>query len=158
MSQGDDIPKAMIKYASSIPRESIVDFFVKVTLPMAPVISTTQQFVELQVLKVFTVNKSLPELPFQLEDASRSDALLKAEGSNYVDVNIDTRLNNRVLDLRTPANQAIMRIQSGVCRLFREFFTQRDFVEIHSPKLIGGASEGGANCFTYVLTDLLNWC
>ena len=40
-----------------------------------------------------------------------------------------------------------MRIQSGVGMLFREFLYKQDFVEIHSPKLIGGTSEGGANVF-----------
>jgi len=29
----------------------------------------------------------------------------------------DNRLNNRFLDLRTPANQAIFKIQSGVCQV-----------------------------------------
>ena len=32
----------------------------------------------------------------------------------------DTRLNNRWLDLRVPANNAIMRVRSGVSFLFRE--------------------------------------
>ena len=36
----------------------------------------------------------------------------------------DTRLDYRWIDLRTPANQAIMRISSGVCTLFREFLLQ----------------------------------
>lgn len=56
-------------------------------------------------------------------------------------------MDNRVIDLRVPANQAIMRIQSGVCQLYREFMYEKDFVEIHSPKLLGGSSEGGANVF-----------
>merc|ERR1719230_2352171 len=59
----------------------------------------------------------------------------------------DVRLDNRVIDLRTVANQAIFRIQSGVCTLFREFLLQNSFQEIHTPKLIGGASEGGADVF-----------
>jgi aspartyl-tRNA synthetase len=59
----------------------------------------------------------------------------------------DIRLNNRIIDLRVPSNQALMRLQSGVCMLFREFLYGRGFTEIHSPKLIGGTSEGGANVF-----------
>jgi aspartyl/asparaginyl-tRNA synthetase len=43
--------------------------------------------------------------------------------------------------------QAIFRIQSGVCQLFREYLISKKFIEIHTPKLIGGASEGGANVF-----------
>ena len=61
----------------------------------------------------------------------------------------DTRLNNRIIDLRVPTNQAIFRIQAGVCKLFREFMDERGFMEIHSPKMIGGSSEGGANIFKF---------
>lgn len=57
------------------------------------------------------------------------------------------RLDNRIIDLRVPTNQALMRIQSGVCQLFREFLYKNGFTEIHTPKLIGGSSEGGANVF-----------
>lgn len=62
-------------------------------------------------------------------------------------VKIKTRLDNRVLDLRTPATQAMMKIQSGVGQFFREFLYKNDFVEIHTPKLISGTSEGGTNVF-----------
>jgi len=58
-----------------------------------------------------------------------------------------TRLDNRVMDLRVPTTQALFRIQSGICTLFREFLLKRNFIEIHTPKLIAGASEGGANVF-----------
>lgn len=63
-------------------------------------------------------------------------------------VNQDTRLDNRVLDLRTPANQAIFRLEAGVCKLFRDILAGRGFTEIHTPKIISAASEGGANVFT----------
>jgi aspartyl-tRNA synthetase len=48
---------------------------------------------------------------------------------------------------QTQTNHAIFRIQSGVCALFREFLASHGFVEIHTPKMIGAASEGGANVF-----------
>lgn len=62
-------------------------------------------------------------------------------------VNQDTRLDNRILDLRTPTSQAIYRLEAGVCRLFRDHLTKLGFVEIHTPKIISAASEGGANVF-----------
>jgi len=40
-----------------------------------------------------------------------------------------------------------MKIQAACAQLFREFMYDHDFIEIHSPKLIAGASEGGANVF-----------
>jgi len=45
------------------------------------------------------------------------------------------------------ANQAIFKLQSAVCQLFREFLLKNEFTEIHSPKLMGAASEGGAEFF-----------
>lgn len=62
-------------------------------------------------------------------------------------VGLNLRLDNRVIDLRTRANQAIFRIQSGVSMLFREILLEKGFTEIHSPKLIRTASEGGAGVF-----------
>ncbi|CAG8740915.1 7295_t:CDS:2, partial [Racocetra persica] len=47
----------------------------------------------------------------------------------------------------TTANHGIFRIQSGVCQLFREFLLSKSFIEIHTPKILGASSEGGANVF-----------
>lgn len=52
-----------------------------------------------------------------------------------------------MLDLRTQTNHAIFRIQDGICDLFRSTLHQRGFTEIHTPKIISAASEGGANVF-----------
>jgi len=59
----------------------------------------------------------------------------------------ETRLNYRWLDLRTPANQSIFRVESMVGMLFREILMGKGFTEIHTPKIIGGASEGGSDVF-----------
>eukprot|EP01012_Entosiphon_sulcatum_P028883 TRINITY_DN3504_c0_g1_i1.p1 TRINITY_DN3504_c0_g1~~TRINITY_DN3504_c0_g1_i1.p1 ORF type:complete len:204 (+),score=36.57 TRINITY_DN3504_c0_g1_i1:352-963(+) len=65
----------------------------------------------------------------------------------HIVVEQDTRLNCRWLDLRTKANNSIFRIQSAVGQYFREYLIGQGFVEIHTPKIIGAASEGGANVF-----------
>jgi aspartyl-tRNA synthetase len=57
------------------------------------------------------------------------------------------RLNNRIVDLRTGPSQAIFRIQSGICNLFRSYLDGQGFIEIHTPKLQGGATESGASVF-----------
>ncbi|PHJ25196.1 aspartate-trna ligase [Cystoisospora suis] len=135
--------KDMIKWVCAVPMESVVDVQGKVVAPEFEIQSTTQKGVEIAVQKIFCVSKAAQELPFQLRDAMRPED--GSEGG--IRVNPDTRLDNRILDLRTPVNQAIFRIQSETVQLFREFLLKRGFVEIHSPKLIGGASEGGASCF-----------
>jgi len=37
--------------------------------------------------------------------------------------------------------------------LFREYLIKNDFIEIHTPKLIAGTSEGGANVFKFKYFD-----
>merc|ERR1712038_1284688 len=105
----------------------------------------TKQDVELEAVKVFVVSASDPQLPLQIEDAARK--LTEEDEGNFARVNQDTRLDNRILDLRTPTNQAIFRLEAGVCQLFRNSLTNKGFVEIHTPKIISAASEGGANVF-----------
>ena len=100
-----------------------------------------------QVLEVWVVSASEPQLPLQIDDAARKVDEGEGDDALRVRVNQDTRLDNRILDLRTPANQAIFRLEGGVCQLFREALTARGFVEIHTPKIISAASEGGANVF-----------
>ncbi|GJN40092.1 hypothetical protein PR202_gb29260 [Eleusine coracana subsp. coracana] len=139
----------MVKFATALSKESIVDVEGVVSLPKEPLKSTTQQ-VEIQVRKIYCINRAVPTLPINLEDAARSEAEFeKAEqgGEKLVRVGQDTRLNYRSIDLRTPANQAIFRIQCQVENKFREYLLSKDFVGIHSPKLIGGSSEGGAAVF-----------
>lgn len=157
-----DISKGMVNYASKVPKESIVEVKAKVSVPPAPVEFCTQK-VDLIIQEFWVENKSAPILPFQIDDASRlvtdqaaeaglGGAEEKKEGEDDKKgamVLQDIRLNNRIIDLRVPTNQAIFRLQSGVCRLYREFMLDNNFVEIHSPKMIGGASEGGSNVFKF---------
>jgi len=119
---------------------SVVDVYGEISCPDAKIVSCSQQEVELQVEKLFCVGRAQP-LPLQLADANRRE---DEDGSK---VSQDTRLDNRIIDLRTNANRAIFRMQSGVCALFRDYLSSLDFTEIHTPKLIGGASEGGADVF-----------
>jgi lysyl-tRNA synthetase class II len=143
--QGSRVTKNMVKYAAGISLESIIDIEADIINAATPVQSATCKNLELQIVQIHVVSRA-QELPFQVEDAGRNAEVAVTEGLPLV--NPDTLLNFRWVDTRTPANQAIFRIQSGVCQLFREFFNSQGFVEIHTPKLIGGASEGGANVFT----------
>jgi len=140
-----NVSKQMIDFAGKITKESIVDLCAEVKIPPAPIESCTQKDVELHVREIHVISPSVPVLPLQIDDAQRSDADCAKEGLSTVGQ--DTRLNNRILDLRTSTNQAIYRVQAGVCRLFRETLTADGFVELHFPKLIGAASEGGSNVF-----------
>ncbi|KAH9295328.1 hypothetical protein KI387_038916 [Taxus chinensis] len=143
------VSKAMIKFATAISKESIIEVEGIVSVPDNPIKGASQQ-VEIKVRKVYCVSKSVSTLPINLEDAARSEKEFEKAvqtGEQLVRVAQDTRLNYRVLDLRTPANQGIFRLQSHVSMLFRQILISEGFVEIHTPKLIGGASEGGSAVF-----------
>ena len=60
---------------------------------------------------------------------------------------IDQRIDYRWIDLRTDENQMMFRIQTCMLQSMRQFLLNRDFIEIHTPKLIGTASESGADVF-----------
>ncbi|XP_044268889.1 aspartate--tRNA ligase, cytoplasmic [Tribolium madens] len=147
LNVSDTVSKSMVKFASNITKESIIDVEAKVVEVPTAVAGCSQQDIELLASQIWVVSASAPQLPLQIEDASRPEKSDEAEGLN-IRVNQDTRLDNRVLDLRTPTNQAIFRLEAGVCRLFREVLTRKGFTEIHTPKIIPAASEGGANVFT----------
>lgn len=63
------------------------------------------------------------------------------------ETNIDLRLDYRWIDLRTDKNTLMFKTQSYFIAKCREFLVERDFIEIHSPKLIGAESESGAGVF-----------
>ena len=63
------------------------------------------------------------------------------------ETNIDLRLDYRWIDLRTDKNTLMFKVQSLFVNKCREFLNQRDFTEIHTPKLIGAESESGAGVF-----------
>jgi len=140
--------KLLIKYVGNLPLESVVD--VKGTVASAKVKSCSQSEFELQIERVYCVSRALPVLPFLLEDAARPEEEIVASQDTdrpFARVSQEIRLDNRWLDLRVPANSAILRIRSAVCQLYREALYEEGFLEIQSPKLIGGESEGGSGVF-----------
>ena len=131
-----------------ISKESIVDVLATVKKVDAKIESCSQKDVELSCKEIWVVSQSEPKLPIQIEDASRRVDESSSKDALTVTVNQDQRLDNRVIDLRTATNQAVYRLEAGICQLFRENLTNQGFVEIHTPKIISAASEGGANVFT----------
>lgn len=60
---------------------------------------------------------------------------------------IDTRMDYRWIDLRSTSNTLIFKVQSALVKAMREFMYKENFTEIHTPKLIGTASESGSEVF-----------
>ncbi len=60
---------------------------------------------------------------------------------------IDQRIDYRWVDLRTDENQLMFRVQTVMVNSLRQYLLDHNFIEIHTPKLIGAASESGADVF-----------
>ena len=118
---GDDSPgvsPGMVRFAASLAAESFVYVEGVVATPRAPVLRATAQHVEVRVRKIRCVARRVsPGLPFSLNDAAaveEEEEELEGQGAGRPRVSQDTRFNHRVLDLRTPASQAIIRIEGQV--------------------------------------------
>jgi len=64
-----------------------------------------------------------------------------------INANIDTRMDYRWIDLRSNKNQLMLAVQSAFVNGMRKFLVENSFTEIHTPKLIGAASESGSDVF-----------
>lgn len=63
------------------------------------------------------------------------------------DAAVDTRMDYRWLELRGEKERLLFEVQTCLVSAMRQFLTERDFLEIHTPKLIAAASESGADVF-----------
>ena len=79
-----------------------------------------------------------------LESVAAPSPIVAPKGE---ETNIDLRLDYRWIDLRTDRNTLMFKTQSYFIAKCREFLVERDFTEIHTPKLIAAESESGAGVF-----------
>ena len=56
-------------------------------------------------------------------------------------------LDHAALTLRHPQRRALWQVAAASLSGYRAAMRARDFVEIHTPKIVGTATEGGANVF-----------
>ncbi|KAL2416083.1 Aspartate-tRNA ligase, cytoplasmic [Exophiala dermatitidis] len=135
----NEISENMVRWALHIRSGTIAVVKARVKEPEQTVKTASAHHAELEIQEMHLVSIRTSPIPFSVYEAEAA-----TDGHSLSD---RVRLSNRVLDLRTPTSQAIFRIQSGVCRAFRNFLEDRGFLEIHTPKLQGGATEGGADVF-----------
>ena len=80
---------------------------------------------------------------------SRAVNPLPIDPTGRVKSSMDKRLDSRALDLRDHHISSIFKIRSLVLNLIRNFLCSRMFVEVNTPKIIGSATEGGADLFGF---------
>jgi nondiscriminating aspartyl-tRNA synthetase len=76
-----------------------------------------------------------------VESAAEPELPVVAESS------LEKRMDWRYLDLRRPDRRLIFEVQSTIEHAMREHWRELGFVEIHTPKFMGSASESGAELF-----------
>lgn len=89
---------------------------------------------EMKGEEVEVVSSNAEDLPF---DLAKED----------LNLNLATLLDYRPLSLRHPRVQAIFRLYDILLKSYETVMRNADFIEIKTPKLLGSATEGGANFF-----------
>ena len=86
-------------------------------------------------------------IPETIEVTSRCTEDLPLNYKDPKSTTIDTRLNYRFLDLRSEKNLLMFKVQTCFVNAMRDYVVKNNFIEIHTPKLIGAASESGSEVF-----------
>ncbi|HYM40092.1 MAG TPA: aspartate--tRNA(Asn) ligase [Thermoplasmata archaeon] len=120
--------EALFETASKLVRESVVA--VHGTLQPNPQVRNGW---ELLATSVDVLSAAAAPLPLPVADK--------------VGAEMDTRFDNRTLDLRKPERRAIFRVRSVTVAALRESLVRQGFVEVDTPKLSGAGAEGGATLF-----------
>ena len=110
-------------------RQSVVRILGKVQASKAKDFDFEVSAIELQVL-------AKAEYPLPIDPIGRLES------------DIDNRLNSRALDMSNQKTASIFKLRSQVLASIRETLIKRKFIEINTPKIIGSASEGGADLFS----------
>jgi nondiscriminating aspartyl-tRNA synthetase len=77
----------------------------------------------------------------------RVDSAAEPELPIAADSALDKRIDWRYLDLRHPERRLIFEVQTTIEHAMREYWRKEGFMELHSPKFMGSASESGAELF-----------
>jgi len=117
------------KYLEELPRQSVVRIKGKIQETKAKDFDF-----EINAQSIELLAKAIHPLPI--------DPIGRLES------NIDNRLNARALDLRNQKTAAIFKIRHHALASIRKTLAEKKFIEITTPKIMGSASEGGANLFS----------
>ncbi len=124
----DEVDELTLKHAESLQRQDCVSIRgVVKRMDKAP------RGVEIIPKNIIILNTAKQPLPLDITGKTPAD--------------IDVRLDARVLDLTRDENRAVFQIRHVILEAIRDFLSKNGFIEIHTPKIIASATEGGANLF-----------
>jgi nondiscriminating aspartyl-tRNA synthetase len=103
--------------------------------------------VKATVKKTTMTPRGIEVIPNQLKTLGTATAQLPLDVTGKTPANIETRIDARALDLCQEQNIATFKIQHTALETIRNFLFQKGFLEIHTPRIIASATEGGAALF-----------
>ncbi len=99
------------------------------------------------VKKTTMTPRGIEVLPKEIKIFNTAAAQLPLDITGKTPANIESRLDARALDLCQEQNTAAFKIQHCALEAIREFLFGKGFLEVHTPRIIASATEGGAELF-----------
>jgi len=83
----------------------------------------------------------------KIELITKSEVPLPIDNTDKSNTNLDKRIDYRFLDARNLKKQAIFKIRSKIAKILTNFFDEKGFININTPKLTMLGAESGAELF-----------
>ena len=99
------------------------------------------------VRKTTMTPRGIEVIPKEIKILGTASCQFPLDVTGKTPANIETRLDARALDLTLERNIAVFKIQHTALEAIREFLFERGFLEVHTPRIIASATEGGAALF-----------
>jgi len=151
------LSRQMVKWCGGINTESYVRVTGLVKKPLEEVKSTSISHLELHVKSIYTISQAEEQLPLQVKDCTKPpparDDESEFDSQGNPNASLKTRLDNRVISVRTPAANAIIQLTSEITSLFTEYMYAHGFTQIQPSYLSGSATEGGSSVFEVAYFD-----
>jgi len=100
------------------------------------------------VKKTSMTPRGIEVIPNELRIFSAAESSLPIDITGKTPANLEVRLDARALDLCSEGNVSVFKIQHTAVEAIRDFLFERGFLEVHTPRMIASATEGGAELFS----------
>jgi len=86
-------------------------------------------------------------IPSEIDILGVAETPLPLGVIDKIESELETRLDNRFIDLRKPDIQAVFKIRKKIIDAAHEYLNKENFIEVHTPNIIASSSEGGTDVF-----------
>ena len=105
------------------------------------------------VKKTNMTNRGIEVIPNQIKVLNTAMPQLPIDITGKTPANIEARLDARALDLTQETTLAVFRIQHTALKAIRDYLFEKGYIEVHTPRIIASATEGGAELFSVKYFD-----